>query len=65
MALADRMEARMPEPATISAADAADEQMSRRVAQAVRRAQAGDRDALAFLYVRYAQHVRLRAQHRP
>ena len=58
MALAARMEARMPEPATMSAAEAADERlMSRRVAQAVRRAQAGDRDALAFLYARYADNV--------
>jgi RNA polymerase sigma-70 factor (ECF subfamily) len=58
MALADRMEARMPEPATMSPAEAADERlMSRRVAQAVRRAQAGDRDALAFLYARYADNV--------
>jgi RNA polymerase sigma-70 factor, ECF subfamily len=62
MALAGRMEARMPEPATsAAAAEAADEPdeqlMSRRVAQAVRRAQAGDRDALAFLYARYADNV--------
>jgi RNA polymerase sigma-70 factor (ECF subfamily) len=47
------------ETAVIAAAEAAahEELMSRRVAQAVRRAQGGDRDALAFLYARYADNV--------
>jgi RNA polymerase sigma-70 factor (ECF subfamily) len=35
----------------------AEERMSRLVSRAVRRAQAGDRDALAFLYARYAENV--------
>jgi RNA polymerase sigma-70 factor (ECF subfamily) len=46
-------------PAVAAAAEAAahEELMSRRVSQAVRRAQGGDRDALAFLYARYADNV--------
>jgi RNA polymerase sigma-70 factor, ECF subfamily len=42
----------------VAAADGADEQvMTRRVSQAVRRAQAGDREALGFLYTCYADNV--------
>jgi RNA polymerase sigma-70 factor (ECF subfamily) len=36
---------------------AADELLSRRVSQAVRRAQLGDREAIGFLYARYADNV--------
>lgn len=36
---------------------AAEELMSRRVSQAVKRAQLGDREALGFLYARYADNV--------
>jgi RNA polymerase sigma-70 factor, ECF subfamily len=34
-----------------------DEQMSRRVSEAVKRAKEGDREALGFLYVRYADNI--------
>jgi RNA polymerase sigma-70 factor (ECF subfamily) len=37
--------------------DAAEQLMSRRVSQAVKRAQLGDREALGFLYARYADNV--------
>lgn len=37
--------------------DESDKAMSRRVSQAVQRAQLGDREALGFLYVRYADNV--------
>src|ERR1700733_3069139 len=37
--------------------DAAEQLMSRRVAQAVKRAQLGDREAMGFLYARYADNV--------
>jgi RNA polymerase sigma-70 factor, ECF subfamily len=43
--------------AGVCAGAAREEAMSRRVTQAVRRAQGGDRDALAFLYARYADNV--------
>ncbi|HSZ14192.1 MAG TPA: sigma-70 family RNA polymerase sigma factor [Solirubrobacteraceae bacterium] len=36
---------------------ASEELMSQRVSQAVRRAQAGDREALGFLYARYADNI--------
>ena len=38
-------------------AQTAEELMSRRVSQAVKRAQQGDREAMGFLYARYADNV--------
>jgi hypothetical protein len=47
-----------PGPAITSIAESASEQpMTARVSYAVRLAQAGDRDALGFLYARYADNV--------
>lgn len=43
--------------APVSADGTSEQQMSRLVSQAVRRAQAGDREALGFLYARYADNV--------
>ncbi len=40
-----------------AAPPAGDELMSRRVSQAVKMAQAGDREAIGFLYVRYADDI--------
>src|ERR1700690_346199 len=60
MALAARrMQDETHDPAVTGAVQEAprEELMSRRVSQAVRRAQGGDRDALAFLYARYADNV--------
>lgn len=55
---ARRAETDMPWPATTVAAGNDSEQlMTRRVSQAIRYAQAGDREALGFLYVRYADNV--------
>jgi RNA polymerase sigma-70 factor (ECF subfamily) len=48
----------VPWPAATAAAGNASEQlMTRRVSEAVRRAQCGDREALGFLYTRYADNV--------
>jgi RNA polymerase sigma-70 factor (ECF subfamily) len=44
-------------PPIASRAEAADEQMTQLVSQAVRRAKDGDREALGFLYARYADNV--------
>ena len=44
-------------PHCASAARTAEQLMTLRVAQAVRRAQLGDREALGFLYARYADNV--------
>jgi RNA polymerase sigma-70 factor, ECF subfamily len=38
-------------------ASASEQMMTRRVSEAVKRAQSGDRDALGFLYARYADNV--------
>jgi RNA polymerase sigma-70 factor (ECF subfamily) len=46
----------LPESSAAEAA-AAERLMSRRVSQAVRRAQLGDREAMGFLYARYADNV--------
>jgi RNA polymerase sigma-70 factor (ECF subfamily) len=53
---AGRMQIEVPGPPTAPVADLG-EQLTRRVSHAVRLAQAGDRDALAFLYVRYADNI--------
>jgi RNA polymerase sigma-70 factor, ECF subfamily len=48
------------EPMTVSAIDAevdAEHLLSERVSRAIRRAQQGDRDALGFLYARYADDI--------
>jgi RNA polymerase sigma-70 factor, ECF subfamily len=56
--VASRMEVEVSRPrVNRSAADASDQFMTQRVTQAVRRAQAGDREALGFLYVRYADNI--------
>ncbi len=44
-------------PAAVAVASASEQAMTRRVSQAVRRAQAGDREALGFLYLRYADNI--------
>jgi RNA polymerase sigma-70 factor (ECF subfamily) len=55
MALAaGHMETDVPRPATAAGSG---EAMTRRVSRAVKLAQEGDRDALAFLYVRYADNI--------
>jgi RNA polymerase sigma-70 factor (ECF subfamily) len=41
----------------VTKSPAAEEVMSRRVSQAVKRAQLGDREAMGFLYARYADNV--------
>jgi RNA polymerase sigma-70 factor (ECF subfamily) len=48
---------RMSSAPPSAAAAAAEQAMSRRVSQAVNRAQAGDREALGFLYARYADNI--------
>jgi len=59
MALAiSRREIGMPWPALGAAAqNECDEAVSRRVSHAVRRAQLGDREAVGFLYARYADNI--------
>jgi RNA polymerase sigma-70 factor (ECF subfamily) len=55
---ASNTETEMAGPAMTAAAGGASEQlMTQRASQAVRRAQAGDREALGFLYARYADNV--------
>jgi RNA polymerase sigma-70 factor (ECF subfamily) len=48
------MEMGVPRPAIAAGSE---EELTRRVSRAVRLAQEGDRDALAFLYVRYADNI--------
>jgi RNA polymerase sigma-70 factor (ECF subfamily) len=56
--VASQMEIKRPWPAAAVGMDSAsDQMMTRRVSQAVRRAQAGDREALGFLYACYADNV--------
>ncbi len=56
--VANPMEIKRPWPAVATGTDVASEQlMTRRVSQAVRRAQDGDREALGFLYACYADNV--------
>jgi RNA polymerase sigma-70 factor, ECF subfamily len=56
--VASRTDIRMTSPAgSVAGWGDSDEMTSRRVSQAVRRAQLGDREALGFLYVRYADNV--------
>ncbi len=56
--VASRTEIRMTSPAgSIANWGDSDETTSRRVSQAVRRAQQGDREALGFLYARYADNI--------
>jgi len=59
MALPDNhVETKMPRPASAAIAESASEQLTTaRVSHAVRLAQAGDREALGFLYARYADNV--------
>lgn len=59
MALPDNhVETKMRGPANAAIAESASEQlMTARVSHAVRLAQAGDREALGFLYARYADNV--------
>jgi RNA polymerase sigma-70 factor (ECF subfamily) len=47
----------MRAPAAVVVASASEQAMTRRVSEAVRRAQAGDREALGFLYLRYADNI--------
>ncbi len=54
--VASRLESGMTR-APVGADGTNEQQMTRLVSQAVRRAQAGDREALGFLYVRYADNV--------
>ena len=55
--VARRMETDLPWATTVAAGDDSEQLMTRRVSQAIRYAQAGDREALGFLYVRYADNV--------
>jgi RNA polymerase sigma-70 factor (ECF subfamily) len=56
--VAGRMDTEIPWPVRTSAAGADSKQvMTQRVSHAVRRAQAGDRAALGFLYARYADNI--------
>ena len=56
--VASTVETKRPWPAVAVGMDSVSEQMmTRRVSQAVRRAQAGDREALGFLYTCYADNV--------
>lgn len=56
--VASTVEMKRPWPVAAAEMDSASEQiMTRRVSQAVRRAQAGDREALGFLYTCYADNV--------
>jgi RNA polymerase sigma-70 factor (ECF subfamily) len=59
MALAaSRMETQTSWPGMVAEVGGASEQlMTQRVSQAVKRAQAGDREALGFLYARYADNI--------
>jgi RNA polymerase sigma-70 factor (ECF subfamily) len=50
-------ETEMPWPAMAVGDSTSEQLMTRRVSQAVKRAQAGDRDALGFLYARYADNI--------
>jgi RNA polymerase sigma-70 factor (ECF subfamily) len=51
------METAMPGPGTSAAGVDREQLTSRLVSQAIRRAQEGDREALGFLYARYADNV--------
>jgi RNA polymerase sigma-70 factor (ECF subfamily) len=56
--VASRMETGTPWPTgTSDGATAMEQLMTRRVSQAVRSAQGGDREALGFLYARYADNI--------
>lgn len=56
--VASPIEMKLPWPSATAATDCVSEQMmTRRVSQAVRRAQDGDREALGFLYTCYADNV--------
>jgi RNA polymerase sigma-70 factor (ECF subfamily) len=55
--VASRMEMDVRWPATIAAGEADEQLTTRLVTAAVRRAQEGDRNALGFLYARYADNV--------
>jgi RNA polymerase sigma-70 factor (ECF subfamily) len=57
MAIAPSRMSPAPPLAAASAPSASEQAMTRRVSAAVRRAQAGDRDALGFLYARYADNI--------
>lgn len=54
---ASQLDVEIPHSHCASAARTAEQLMTLRVAQAVRRAQLGDREALGFLYTRYADNV--------